>query len=410
MIVGTPLAVTAACCCAATPPKLSVALIVIGLDPAVPSVSVKVASAAFTSVKVPDTVKSVGVPPTAAPFALAMPSTPLESVSVTLNVSLPVDPASEILIPEIVAILFTPTTVAAAGTVITGTVPAVTAMVLCAATLPKLSVALTLIESAPEVESVSLNVERSLLTTAKELVMVRLVVPSPVTVPPSSATLSSPWVSVKVTVTWGAPAALILPVSVTLTPLIAVAPARVTVAVVGAVMDGAPLTVIPTTCCVAELPKLSVAFSVSVSGLVVGSVSCRPPSELFTSPKSPLIVKVLPPLLDTTESEPEIAADSVPAVSDTTTVKVSGDPGLPLSERLRLVRGSLLPTPVVSEVGTVSTGTLFTVTAIFFTAAEPPRLSVAFTVIVSEPADVSRSASVPSAVFTALSEPVIVRV
>ena len=191
-IEGTPLAVTAACCCAATPPKLSVALTVIGLEPAVPSVSVSVASAAFTSVNVPDTVRSVAVPPTVAPCALAMPSTPLESVSVTLKVSLPVDPASEILMPEIVAILFTPTTVAVPGTVITGTVPAVTAMVLCVATLPKLSVALILIVSAPDVESVSLNVDRSLLTTLKLLVMVRLVVPSPVTVPPSSVTLSSP--------------------------------------------------------------------------------------------------------------------------------------------------------------------------------------------------------------------------
>ena len=199
-----------------------------------------------------------------------------------------------------------------------------------------------------------------------------------------------------------------MPDSVTLTPLIAVAPASVTVAVVGAVMDGAPLTVIPTTCCVAELPKLSVAFSVSVSGLVVGSVSCRPPSEVFTSPKSPLIVRVLPPLLETTESEPETDAASVPAVSDTTTVKVSGDPGLPVSDTLRPARGLLLPTPVVSEVGTVSTGTLFTVTAMFFTGAEPPRLSVAFTVIVSEPADASRSASVASDAFTSVSDPLIV--
>ena len=85
-----------------------------------------------------------------------------------------------------------------------------------------------------------------------------------------------------------------------------------------------------------------------------------------------------------------------------------GDPGLPVSETLTPEIRSLFPTPVVAEVGTFSTGILFTVTAMFLTGAEPPRLSVALSVMLSEPAMPSRSANVASDALTSAKEPLMV--
>ena len=122
--------VTAAEFGAAVPPKLSVTLTRMGSEPGVPSVSVRVASAAFTWTSVPDSVRSVDDPPTGRAIGIAngehagrIRQSHVERVSV------PVDPLSETLMPEIVASLFSPITVAVPGTVITGVVPAVTPIV-----------------------------------------------------------------------------------------------------------------------------------------------------------------------------------------------------------------------------------------------------------------------------------------
>ena len=69
-----------------------------------------------------------------------------------------------------------------------------------------------------------------------------------------------------------------------------------------------------------------------------------------------------------------------------------------------------MPTPTVCAPGTAITGFPFTVTAMFLVAAVPPKLSVAFSVIGSEPTVPSVSTRVPSAALTLASNPLTVSV
>ena len=295
------------------------------------------------------------------------------------------------------------------GTVITGVLVAVTAIVFAAAALPKLSVAFTVIVSGPAVESVSDSVPNTLSTTKSELWIVTLFVPFPVIVPPKLLLIvSRPWVSVRVTVNVsGEP---VLPVSDTLTPDIAVAPDNATVCGPGTAITGWAFTVTGTVCCVATLPKLSVAVSVRVSdaGPATGSLSFSTANVLSTSNRLPLIVSVLPPLLATDVAVPEATADSTPMVSEIVTVNDSGADVLPVSLTLMPDSGLVWPTPTVSLVGTLITGILFTATAMFFTGAVPPMLSLALTVMVSLGADASVSVSDASVVFTSVRDPAMV--
>ena len=65
---------------------------------------------------------------------------------------------------------------------------------------------------------------------------------------------------------------------------------------------------------------------------------------------------------------------------------------LPLSDRLTPGIAAALPTPIACAAGTAITGSPFTVTAIVFGVALLPKLSLAFTVMVSGPA---RAVGVP---------------
>ena len=89
------------------------------------------------------------------------------SVTVAVNVSLPVAPASARLTP-VIAVSWLMPSVCAPGTVITGAPFTVTAIVAAVALLPKLSLALTVIVSGPAVPSVSFSVARSLFKVASD--------------------------------------------------------------------------------------------------------------------------------------------------------------------------------------------------------------------------------------------------
>ena len=82
------------------------------------------------------------------------------------------------LTPVIDVALPTPS-VCPAGAAIASDVVAFTAIVCFGALLPKLSVAFSVMVSAPAVLSVSVSVPRSVFTCASEPVMVRLVVTAP---------------------------------------------------------------------------------------------------------------------------------------------------------------------------------------------------------------------------------------
>ena len=145
-------------------------------------------------------------------------SKPLASARVTVNVSPLVVGDSDRLTPLIAPGCPTPI-VAAAGAAIEGVPLAgvtLTAIAFCAALLPKLSWAASVIVSAAVEASVSVSVPRSLFTCESEPVIVRLVVPEPDT--PVPVADRSPLASVKVTVKVS-PA--VLPLSDRLTPVIA---------------------------------------------------------------------------------------------------------------------------------------------------------------------------------------------
>ena len=100
------------------------------------------------------------------------------STSVTVNVSLPVAPASARLTP-VIAVSWLMPSVCAPGTVITGVTLAVTATVAGVAALPKLSLAVSVIVSGPAELSVSFSVPRSAFTWLSVPVMTRSAVPDP---------------------------------------------------------------------------------------------------------------------------------------------------------------------------------------------------------------------------------------
>src|SRR5580658_1362397 len=395
-------------------PKLSPALTVIVSDAVEASSSVSVVRSASTCASVPVIVRVrppfVGVtvpPPPEAPVFAA--STPLVSVRTTLNVSplVVVLPVS-VMLTLAIAVAWLCATVAVVGAVITGRPLTVIAVVVGVATLPKLSVALTVMVSEPGVPSVSLSVPRAVLTCVSEPLIVTLV-PGPETLaPPALLADSTPCVSATVTVNVS-PLVVVLPLSSRLPPGIEAALPTPIVSGVSAVITGRPLTVIAVVVGVATLPKLSVALTVMVSEPAVPSVSLSVPRAVLTALSDPEIVTSLLPLFATLAAP--AVTDSSPMLSATVTVNVSPlVVVLPLSARLPPGIDAALPTPIVSGVGAVITGSPFTVIAVVVGVATLPKLSVALTVMVSGPAVPSVSLRAPRAVLTALSEPVIVSV
>jgi hypothetical protein len=216
------------------------------------------------------------------------------SLTTAVKVSEPVLPLSDKEIPEIVSALPTPAT-CAPGTVIASPLVTLTAIVCCVATLPKLSVALTLIVSAPAVESVSVADASAASTSASEPEMVTESVPLPVTVEPFAVKERFPWVSLtdhRVSLGRIRIAALGHRDPRDRQSLADTG----SVCAPGTVIDGSPLTVTPMVCCVAAWPKLSVALTLIVSAPAVESVSLSDASAAFTSVSEPAIVTESVPL------------------------------------------------------------------------------------------------------------------
>jgi len=134
------------------------------------------------------------------------------------------------------------------------------------------------------------------------------------------------------------------------------------VAAAGAVITGPLATATPIVCPVAALPRLSVAFTVIVSGATTLSVSLSVASAAFTSESEPLTDSDFDPLPPTLAPVARLT-ESRPSPSDSETVNVSLVV-TPDSLRLTPAIASGLPTPVVTEAGAAITGSPFTVTAI----------------------------------------------
>src|SRR5208337_711031 len=311
---GSPLTVTAIVAAVALPPLLSLALSAIVSDGVVASASVRVARSLSTCASEPVIVRLV-VPDPDTPVPVA-DNSPFVSARVAVNVSPLVVGDSAMLIPLIAPGWPTPT-VAAAGAVIEG-VPdcdvTLTAIVCCAALLPKLPLALSVIVSAAVDGSLSVRVPRSVLTCASEPVIDRLAVPDPDTPLPlaDSLPLASARVTVKLSLA-------VLPLSERLMPEIALAWFCATVAEAGAAMTGSPLTVTAIVAAVALPPLLSLALSAIVSDGVVASVSVRVARSLSTCASEPVIVRLVVPDPDT----PVPVAASSPFASARVAVKVS---------------------------------------------------------------------------------------
>jgi hypothetical protein len=236
--------------------------------------------------------------------------------------------------------------------------------------------------------------------------MSRLLLPPPVTpAPPAILADSRPDVSCTVTDS-GSPT--VLPVSVTLTPVIEAIWVTPMTFEAGARIDGRPLTVTVVDFAPAVLPNPSVAFTVMVSVASDESVSCKLANVAFTSVNVPLTLR--PTVPDpVTIASPDAVAASRPLVSASVTVKFS--PAVaPVSETLTPEMALDLATPTVAVPGAASTGPLAAATVMLCAAAALPRLSVAFSVIVSDGVVPSVSLRVPRAKFTCVSEPLIVSV
>jgi hypothetical protein len=147
----------------------------------------------------------------------------------------------------------------------------------------------------------------------------------------------------------------------------------------------------------AELPRLSVAFNVIVSGASVPSVSLNVPSAAVTWPRVPEMVRFRPG--PDTLAPPPLLADSTPCVSDSVTENVS-PAVVPVSDRLTPAIVSGLATPTVTKAGAAITGRPFIVNPIEPGLATLPNPSVALSAIVSVPGLVSWSVSVPRAALT----------
>src|SRR5665213_965195 len=266
-----------------------------------------------------------------------------------------------------------------AGAAITGRPLTVTATVLAAAALPKLSVAWTVMVSLPAVPSVSERLARSVLRVLRETPLTVMLVPAALK-PVADRT---PWVSL--TVAEKVSGAPVLPVSETLTPPIAADLPTAMVLAAGAAITGRPLMVTATVLAASALPKLSVAWTVMVSDPAVPLVSVRlARSVLRVFSETPLTVMLVPAAL-------KPVADKTPWVSLTVAEKVSGAPVLPVSETLTPPIAVALPTPMILAPGTAINGRPLTVTATVLAAAALPKLSVAWTVMVSVPATPSVS-------------------
>src|SRR5665213_665543 len=209
-----------------------------------------------------------------------------------------------------------------AGAAITGRPLTVTATVLAAAALPKLSVAWAAMVSLPAVPSVSERLARSVLRVFSETPLTVMLVPAAL----KPVADKTPWVSL--TVAEKVSGAAVLPVSETLTPPIAVALPTPMILAPGTAINGRPLTVTATVLAAAALPKLSVAWTVMVSLPAVPSVSERlARSVLSWVREMPLTVMLVPAAL-------KPVADKTPWVSLTVAEKVSGAAVLPVSETL----------------------------------------------------------------------------
>ncbi len=184
-------------------------------------------------------------------------------------------PLSATLIP-VTALAWPWPVTALAGAVIAGAPLTVTAMALGVAAPPLLSLALSVMVSEPAA-LVSVRVARSAFTWASEPVIVRLVVPAPLT--PLPVADSRPKPSLKVTVKLSPPVGS---TSARLTPAIAELWFWPIVSVVGAESAGVPLIVRPTVCGVATPPRPSLALKVMVSVPAVPSVSVRVARSAFT--------------------------------------------------------------------------------------------------------------------------------
>src|SRR5665213_171930 len=279
-----------------------------------------------------------------------------------------------------------------AGAAITGRPLTVTATVLAAAALPKLSVAGTVMVSDPAVPLVSVRLARSVLRVFSETPLTVMLVPAAL----KPVADKTPWVSL--TVAEKVSGAAVLPVSETLTPPIAVALPTPMILAPGTAINGRPLTVTATVLAAAALPKLSVAWTVMVSLPAVPSVSERlARSVLRVLRETPLTVMLVPAAL-------KPVADRTPWVSLTVAEKVSGAPVLPVSETLTPPIAAALPSGMVTLAGAAITGRPLTVTATVLAAAALPKLSVAWTVMVSLPAVPSVSERLARSVLRVLRE------
>ena len=110
-----------------------------------------------------------------------------------------------------------------------------------------------------------------------------------------------------------------------------------------------------------------------------------------------------------TVAAPDAVTESEPLASASVTVKISLADA-PVSDRLTPAIGLDLATPTVAVDGAASTGPFATDTEMVFATAALPKLSVAFTEIVSDGVVPSVSLSVSSAAFTCVNEPLIVKV
>ena len=383
-------------------PRLSSVISEIVSLASVLSVTLRVASAAFTCVSDPLIVRFTPAADTQPPPAADADSTPCVSASVTENVSPEVTPDS--LKPTgVMAKGLAMPTVIAAGAARVG-VPLMVSATEPLPTLPNPSVALTWIVSVPLAACRSVRVASAAFTCANVPVMVILTLPPPATVaPPATLADSRPVVSETVTLS-GSPT--VKPLSLILTPPMAATWVTPITCGVVASTDGRPFTVTAVVLVPAVLPNPSVAFTVMLSADRELLVSLRLASVAFTPASVPLTLRLFEPPPPTVAPPAAVAASS-PKLSATITVNVSPATA-PVSETVTPAIGLGCPTPTVALLGAASTGPFATATAID-ALARLPRLSVAVSPIVSAAVLASVSLKVPSAAFTCASDPKIVR-
>ena len=383
-------------------PRLSDAVSEIVSLVSVPSVTLRVASSALTSVSNPPIVRFTPAADTEPPPDAVAESTPCVSASTTENLSPVVTPDSLRLTGVMAKGLAMPT-VTDPGAARVG-VPLIVSATEPLAVLPNPSFPPRWIVSVPPADSRSVKVASAAFTCTNVPEILRPTLPPPVTIaPPATLADSRPVVSVTVTVS-GSPA--VRPLSLMLTPPMAAT--WVTPMTCGEVArtDGRPLTVTTVVLMPAVLPNPSVAFTVMLSANSELSVSLRLASVAFTPASVPLTIRLFgtPPTVAPTAA----VADSSPLVSATVTVKISPATA-PVSETAIPVIGLGCPTPTVALAGAASTGPFATATAID-ALAPLPRVSVAVSPIVSAAVLASVSLNVPSAAFTCPRDPKIVRV